>query len=113
MANIDIKGPEDCKLYFHTSMEGHVCLDGNGKPIPLDQPFVNQVDFITPTELWNSRCTRKSIYPKDTPPRKGGAYNITTVDTDTPHFNTSLSPIMETSINMSLSDVLSPGNKVV
>ena len=94
-------------------MEGNVWLDGKGKPIPLDQPLVNQVDSISPTEFWNSRCTRKSIHPKDTPPRKGGAYNSTTVGTDTPHFNTPLSPIMETSINMPQSDMLTSGNKVV
>ena len=73
MANIDIKGPEDYKLYFHTSMEGNVWLDGKGKPIPLDQPLVNQVDSISPTGFLNSRCTRKGIHPKDTPHRKGGA----------------------------------------
>ena len=94
-------------------MEGKVCLDGKGKPISLDQPLVNQVDFISPTELWNSRCTRKSIHPKDTPPRKGGAYNSITVDTDTPHFNTLLSLLMETTINMPQSDMLSSGDKVV
>ena len=60
MANIDIKGPEDYNLYFHTSMEGNVKLDGKGKPIPLDQPLVNHVDS-------------NSIHSKDTPPRKGGA----------------------------------------
>ena len=63
-------------------MEGNVWLDGKGNPIPLDQPLVNHVDSISPTELWNSRCTRKSIHHKDTPPRKGVAYNSTTVDTD-------------------------------
>ena len=113
MANLNIKGPEDYKLYFHTSMEGNFWLDGKGKPIPLDQPLVNQEDSISPTELWNSRRTRKSIHPKNTSPRKGGAYNSTTVDRDTPHFNTPLSPIMETTINMPQSDVLSSGNKVV
>ena len=50
MANIDIKGPKDYKLYFHTSMEGNVWLDGKGIPIPLDQPLVNQVDSISPTD---------------------------------------------------------------
>ena len=85
MANIDIKEPEDYKLYFHTSMEGYICLDGKGKPIPLDQPLVNQMDSISATELWNNRCTRKSIHSNDTPHRKGGAYNSTTVETDTPH----------------------------
>ena len=84
MANIDIKGPEDYKLYFDTSMKGKVWLDGKGKPIPLHHPLVNQVEFISPTELWNSRCIRKSIHPEDTLPRKGGTYNSTTVHTDTP-----------------------------
>ena len=73
MANIDIKGPEDYKFYFHISMEGSVWLDRNGKPIPLDLPLVNQVDSISPTEFWNSRCTRKNIHPKDAPHRKGRA----------------------------------------
>ena len=70
MDNINIKGPEEYRLYFHTSMEGNVWLDGKGKPIPLDQPLVNHVDSISPQELWNSRCTRTSIHPKDTP-KKG------------------------------------------
>ena len=30
MVNIDIKGPEDYKLYFHLSSEGNVWLDGKG-----------------------------------------------------------------------------------
>ena len=107
MANIDIKGPEDYKLYFHTSREGNVWLDGKGKPIPLDQTLVSQVDSNSPIELLNNRCTRKSIHPKDTPPRKGGAYNSTTVDKQTPHLNIPLSTIMETTINMSQSDGLS------
>ena len=91
----------------------NVWLEGKGKPIPLDQPLVNQVDSISPTELWNSICARKSIHLKDTPPRRGGAYNSTTVDTDAPHFNTPFSPIMETTINMPQSDVLSSGYKFV
>ena len=75
MANIDIKGPEDYKLHFHTSREGNVWLD---------QTLDSHVDSICPTELWNSRCIRKSIHPKDTPPRKAGAYKSTTVDRHTP-----------------------------
>ena len=84
VANINIKGPEDYKFYVHTSREGNVWLDGKGEPIPLCQPLVNNVDSISPIDLWNSRCTRKSIHPKDTLPRKGGAYNSTTFDKDTP-----------------------------
>ena len=99
MANIDIKGPEDYELYFHISLEGNVWLDGKGKPICLDQPLDNHVDSISPTGLWNIRCTRKSIHPKDTPPRKGGAYNSTTVDRHSP-LQHPLSPIMDTTINM-------------
>ena len=113
MADIDIKEPEDYKFYFHTSREGNVWLDGKGKPIPLDQPLVNHVDSISPIELWNSRCTRKSIHPKDTVPRKAGAYNSTTVDKDIPHFNTPCYPIMETTIKMPLSDGLSSEDTIV
>ena len=61
MANLDIKGPEDYTLYLHASRKGNVWLDGNGKPIPLDQPLVSHVDSISPTKLWNSRFT-KSIH---------------------------------------------------
>ena len=92
MANIGIKGPKDYKLYFQTSREGNVWLDGNGKQTPFDQPLVSHVVSISPIELWNSRCSRKGIHPKDTTPRKGGAYSSTTFDKDTPHFNTSLTP---------------------
>ena len=67
MANIDIKGHEDYRLYFHRSREENVWLDGKGKPIPHDQTLVIHADSISPIELWNSRCTRKSIHPKDTP----------------------------------------------
>ena len=72
MANIDIKEPEYYKFYFHNSREGNVCLDGKDKPIPLDQPLVSHVDSISPIELWNSRCTRKSIHPKGTPLEREG-----------------------------------------
>ena len=43
----------------------------------------------------------------------GGSYNSTTVDKDTPHFNTPLNPIMETTIDMSQSDGLSPEDSIV
>ena len=92
MDNINIKGPEEYNLYFHTSREGNVWLDGKGKPIPLDQPLANQACTISPYDLWNARCTTTSIHPKDTPPRQGGAYNSTAVDKDTPNFNTPLAP---------------------
>ena len=75
MAYIDNKGPENYKLYVHISREGNAWLDEKGKPIPLYQPLVSHVDFISPIELWNSRCTRKNIHPKDPPPRKGGTSN--------------------------------------
>ena len=92
MDNINIKGPEEYNLYFDTSREWNVWLDGKGKPIPLDQPLTNQACIISQYDLWNARCTRKSIHPKDTPPRQGGAYNSPAVDKDTPNFNTPLAP---------------------
>ena len=113
MANIHIKGAEDYKLYYHTPREAIVWLEWKGNPIPLDQHLVNHVDAISPIELWNGRCTRKSIHPKDTPPRKRGAYNSTAVDKDTPHFNTPLSTIMETTISMLQSDGLSSEDTIV
>ena len=113
MDNINIKGPEEYNLYFNTSREGNVWLDGKGKPIPLDQPLANQACTISPYDLWNARCTRTSIHPKDTPPRQGGAYNSTAVDKYTPNFNTPLSLIMETAINMPQSHGLSSGDNIV
>ena len=68
MANIDIKEPEEYKLYFHTSREGNVGPDRKGKPIPLDQPLVNHVDSISSIELWNSRWTRKKHSPQGQSP---------------------------------------------
>ena len=91
MDTINIKGPEEYKLYFHTSMEGDVWHDGKGKPTPLDQPLVNHVDSISPQELWNSRSIRTSIHSKDNP-HTGRGYNSTAVDKDTPNFNTPLAP---------------------
>ena len=113
MYNINIKGPEEYKLYFHTSLEGNVWLDGKDKPIPLDKPLVNQACTISPYELWNGRCTTTSIHPKDTPLRQGVAYNSTEVDKDTPNFNIPLSPTMETAINMFQTHGLSSGDMVV
>ena len=87
MDNINIKGSEEYKLYFHTLMEGNVWLDGKGKPIPPDQPLVNQVDSFSPKELWNSRCTRNSIHPKDTPLEREGPTTVLQL-IDTPNFIT-------------------------
>ena len=52
------------------------------------------------------------MHPKATPPRKGGAYNSITVDKDTPHFNTPLSPMTETTVNMPQSNGLSSDTTV-
>ena len=67
MDNINIKGPEEYKLYFHTSREGYIWLDGKCKPIPLDQPLVNQAVTISPKELRNSRSTEKASIPRTLP----------------------------------------------
>ena len=67
---------------------------------PLDQPLVSHVDSISAIEPWNNRCTRKTIHPKDTSPRKGGAYNSTAIDKNTPAFNPPCSPITKTAVNM-------------
>ena len=67
MDNINIKGPEEYKLYFHIINGRNVWLDGKGKPIPLDQLLVNQVDSISPKELWNSRCTKNASIQGQSP----------------------------------------------
>ena len=113
MVKLDIKGPEDYKLHFNTLREGTVWLDGKGKPIPLDQLLVNHVVSISTKGLWSSRCSRKIIHLKDTPPRKEGAYNRTKVDKDTHYFTTPISPIKETTINMPQSDGHSSEDTIV
>ena len=87
-------------------------LMGRINQSPLDQPLVSHVGSISPIEWWNSRCTRKSIYPKDIPPRKGWAYNSTTVDRYTP-LQYPLSPIMETKIYVLQSHGLSSEDTIV
>ena len=90
MANIDIKEPEDFKLYFHTSREENVWLDGKGKPICLDQPLVTHVDSIHLIELWNSRSLEKTLTPRTLSLEREGPtialQLIKTHPTSTPHY---------------------------
>ena len=71
-----------------------------GKPIPLDSLLNNHVDCKHPIELWNGKSTRSGLHSKDTPPQRGGASNSTTIDKNALAFNTSLSLITETAVNM-------------
>ena len=100
MAEVNIKGPEDYYKYFHVSGEGNIWLDGKGKRIPFDSPLNNHVDCKHPIELRNGKGTRSGLHPKDVPPQGVGASYSTTIDKNTPTFNTPLSPITETAVNM-------------
>ena len=92
MAEVNIKGPEDYKLYFYTSRKGNVWLDVKGKPIPLDQPLVSHVDSICQIELWNSRCARKNIHPRDTSKEREGPTIALQLIKTLPTSNTPLAP---------------------
>ena len=60
----------------------------------------NHIDCKHPIELWNGRSTRSGLHSKDTPPQRGEASNSTTIDKNTPPFNTALGLITETVVNM-------------
>ena len=81
-------------------------LNGKGKPILLHLPLNNHGNCKQPIILWNSRITSSGLCPKDTPPQRGGGFNSTTIDKNTPTFNTPLSPITESAVNMPHQDNL-------
>ena len=43
-----IYGPEDYKLYYHMSPEGHIWLDAKNNPIPLNSQLVGHIGSIDP-----------------------------------------------------------------
>ena len=100
MAEVNIKGSEDYHKYSYVSGEGNILLDGKGKPIPIESPLKSHIDCKHPIELWNGRGTRSCLHSKYAPPQRGGASNSTTIDKNIPTFNTPLSPITRTAVNM-------------
>ena len=56
-----IYGPEDYKLYYHMSLEGHIWLDAKNNPIPLNSQLVGHTESIKPHTYWQSRVTQTGI----------------------------------------------------
>ena len=95
-----IYGPEDYKLYYHMSPEGHIWLDAKSNPIPLSSKLVGHIELIDPHAYWQSRATWTSIHSSVTPPQKGGAVNSTAVMQQPPQHTSPNSPIHHESINI-------------
>ena len=49
-----IHGPEDYKLHYHTSPDGHIWLDAKNNPIPLNSQLVGHIELIEPHTYWKS-----------------------------------------------------------
>ena len=43
------KGPQDYLNFHHTDKDGNIWLDGNGKPISLQQNLTGQTSKISPS----------------------------------------------------------------
>ena len=88
-----IYGPEDYKLYYHMSPEGHIWLDAKNNPIPLNSQLVGHIESIDPHTYWQSRALRTSIHSSVTPPQRGGAVNSTAATQQPPQHTSPTSPI--------------------
>ena len=88
-----IYGPEDYKLYYHMSPDGHIWLDAKNNPIPLNSQLVGHIESIYPHTYWQSTATGTSIYSSVTPPQRGGAVNSTAVTQQPPQHTSPTSPI--------------------
>ena len=95
-----INGPEDYKLYYHMSPEGHIWLDAKNNPIPLNSQLVGHIKSIDLHTYWQSRATWTSILSSVTPPQRGGAVNSTAVTQQPPQHTSPTSPIHHESINI-------------
>ena len=47
-----IHGPEDYKLHYHMSPEGHIWLDAKNNTIPLNSQLVGHIELIDPNTYW-------------------------------------------------------------
>ena len=95
-----IYGPEDYKLYYHMSPEGHIWLDARNNPIPLNSQLVGHIESIDPHTYWQSRAAWTSIHSSVTPPQRGGAINSTAVMQQPPQHTSPTSPIHHESLNI-------------
>ena len=95
-----IHGPEDYKLYYHMSPEGHIWLDAKNNPIPLNSQLVGHIESIDLHTYWQSRTTQTSIHPSVTPPQRGRAVNSTAVTQQPPQHTSPTSPIHFESVDI-------------
>ena len=95
-----IYGPENYKLYYHMSPEGHIWLDAKNNPIPLNSQLVGHIESIDPHTYWQSRATWTSIHSSVTPPQRGGAVNSSAVIQQPPQHTSPTSPIHHESLNI-------------
>ena len=93
-------GPEDYKLYYHMSSEGHIWLDAENNPIPLNSQLVGHIESIDPHTCWQSRATQTSIHSSVTPPQREGVFNSTAVTQQPPQHTSPTSPIHFESVNI-------------
>ena len=55
-----IHGPEDYKLYYHMSPEGHIWLDAKNNPIPLNSQLVGHIESIDPILIGSLELHRQA-----------------------------------------------------
>ena len=90
------KGPQDYLNFYHTDKDGNIWLDGDGKPISLQQNLTGQTSKISPQELWESIETRQKTHqPHDPNLKKIVSSTVIDPNTVTPP-EPPVSPIKDT-----------------
>ena len=84
--NPKILSPDEYKLHYHTSHEGHLWLDAKKNLIPKTQQLTGHIESVDPQIYWQSRVTRTGFHSLEAPAQKGGV-----IKTATPTHNTNKS----------------------
>ena len=61
------KGPQDYLNFYHTDKDGNIWLDGDEKPVSLQQNLTGKTSKISPQELWESIETRQKTHQPHDP----------------------------------------------
>ena len=87
MADKDPKilSPDEYKLHYHTSPEGHLWLDAKKNLIPKSQQLTGHIESIDPQIYWQSMVTRTGFHSLEAPVQKGGVVNSTSITQQPPH----------------------------
>ena len=95
MANKDPKilCPDEYQKYYHTSPEGHLCLDDNKNLIPKTQTLTGNIESVDPQIYWQSRVTRTGFHSLEVPVQKGSVVNSTSITQQPPQHTTPASSI--------------------